>query len=174
MYFYFITFKNNGMLTTLEEVREVIRNVPDINQGGCGIAALAISRWINKNMYVRTKVVFVLGYDDSYRFKINNKAILKEEDPTSATHIGLIIYDEAAGDQKIIDCRKTFYMTNYEYTNTFADPRILLKAINKIGKWNSDFDRSNVAYIAKLLDIDLSDVDCRTESEYDKSLKACE
>lgn len=169
MYFYFVTFKNNGMLT-LQEIREIIRNVPDISQGGCGIAALAMSRWIKKNMY-GSKVVFVLGYDDSYRFEINNKAILKKDDPTSATHIGLIVYDNDEGVQRIIDCRRTFDMTSYEYTNTFTDPKILIKAINRVNKWNTDFDRRYVAHIAAHLEIDLSDVDCRTESEYNNAQK---
>jgi len=34
---------------TFEDVQEAINQVPCINRGGCGIAALAMARWIKKN-----------------------------------------------------------------------------------------------------------------------------
>lgn len=154
--------------TTFEDVQAAINQVPNINQGGCGIAALAMARWIKKNNPNWMTYLFVMGHDDVGAFKLNAEVLANTTklEPTSASHIGLIVYDHEKNTQKIVDCNTIFNMLQYKYVNTFHSEKVLLKSINRVDHWNKDFDRINVASIANVLDIDLSDIDCRTNKEY--------
>lgn len=154
--------------TTFEDVQAAINQVPNINQGGCGIAALAMARWIKKNNPNWMTYLFVMGHNDVGSFKLNAQVVANatELEPTSASHIGLIVYDHMHDTQKIVDCNSVYNMLAYDYVNTFHDEKVLLKAINRIDHWNDAFNRKHVATIAQVLDIDLSDIDCRTHQEY--------
>lgn len=158
---------------TFEDVQEAINQVPCINQGGCGIAALAMARWIKKNNPNFMTYLFVMGHNDVGSFKLNAQVVAKDTDllPTSAAHIGLIVYDHMKNTQSIVDCNTIYNMLAYDYVNTFHDEKVLLKAINRVDHWNTAFNRRHVATIAQVLDIDLSDVDCRTQQEYRDGLK---
>jgi len=153
---------------TFEDVQKSIAQVPNINWGGCGIAALAMARWIKKNKEDRMGYLFVMGHNDVESFKLNSEVLANATklEPTSASHIGLIVYDYMTETQKIVDCDSTYNMLAYDYVNTFHDEKVLLKAINRIDRWNTGFERKHVATIAEVLGIDLSDIDCRSTKEY--------
>lgn len=162
--------------TTFEDVQAAINQVPNINRGGCGIAALAMARWIKKNNPNFMTYLFVMGHNDVGSFKLNAQVVAKatELEPTSAAHIGLIVYDHMTDTQKIVDCNSIYNMLEYDYVNTFHDEAVLLKAINRVDHWNTAFSRKHVATIAEVLDIDLSDVDCRTHREYRDNVQLAE
>lgn len=162
--------------TTFADVQAAINQVPNINCGGCGIAALAMARWIKKNDSNWMTYLFVMGHNDVGSFKLNAQVLAKDTElpPTSAAHIGLIVYDHRTDTQKIVDCNSVYNMLAYDYVNTFHDESVLLKAINRVDHWNTAFNRNNVAIIANVLDIDLSDIDCRTHQEYRDNVQLAE
>ena len=50
----------------LESVLDVLNNIPAINQGGCGISALAIYRWCKKNGVSVSDNPFVVLCEDEW------------------------------------------------------------------------------------------------------------
>jgi len=153
-------------IKTIKDVQHVLQRVPKIHAGGCGVAALAISRWICKSN-MRASTVFVFGHRDRETYDQNHKAEMNSNNkPGSASHIGVIIYDYYNDKQMIIDANGTYDMTSYYYLNTIGNADFMLRSINQIGEWNDSFDRRHVERIAKELDIDLSDIDIRTKHSY--------
>jgi len=114
-----------------------------------------------------------MGHNDVESFKLNAEVVANatQLEPTSAAHIGLIVYDHMTNKQMIVDCNSIYNMLAYDYVNTFHDEKVLLKAINRVDHWNTSFNRKHVATMAQVLDIDLSDIDCRTQEEYRDNLK---
>ena len=154
-------------IETLEEARKYLANIPCIHHGGCGISALALARWIKKNDSIAATTLFVLGDNSRIFYKTNSKAIIDSSvEPDSCAHIGLIIYDAAHNQQYIIDAMDVYDMGRYSYVNVVADERLMVRSINRVDRWNTDFSRTHVADIARVLDIDLSDIDCRDHLEY--------
>lgn len=151
---------------TIADVQHQLRQIPAINSGGCGIAALAISRWLRKSPLHATSMI-MYGHHDFGTYKQNNEAMINRENkPGSASHIGVLIYDHTNDKQMAIDCNGTFDISTYSYAN-ICDEAFLLKSINEVGEWNYAFSRiPNVKALADALDIDLSDVDIRSKSEY--------
>jgi len=151
---------------TIKDVQQILCRIPSINYGGCGISALAIARWLRKSE-LRVSTRFIFGQRDYKTFKQNAKAqISVNNKPSSASHIGVLIYDYTNNKQMVIDCDGTFDITSYSYAN-LSDEKFLLKSINECDQWNQDFDRiPYVQIIAEELDIDLSDVDLRTKKQY--------
>lgn len=156
-------------IITLTEARAAIADIPALHQGGCGIAALALARWI-KNSSMAATTLFVLGDNSGSYYRTNASAIIDSSiEPDSCSHIGLIVYDFNSNQQYIIDARGIYDMGEYPYINIVSKERIMVRSINRVDRWNDSFDRHYVAEIAKRLDIDLSDIDCRTKSEYRKA-----
>lgn len=138
----------------------------DLHAGGCGIAALALARWIKKSD-MRATVLFVLGQNDTGCYTTNASAVLDSTiEPDSASHIGLIVYDFDNNQQHIIDSRGLFDMGNYSFINVFSSESIMVRSINRVNRWNERFSREFVKDIAERLDVDMSDIDCRTPQEY--------
>lgn len=142
------------------KVLEYLNSVDNINRGGCGIAALAIHRWLEKNNMLRdTKIVFLYDYitrsiyDTNYQIlKNNNNGI-----PEGAPHIVVkrlkkYIDSEGVLSAKYINFRYVFRLE--------VDSEFLLTAINNnLHVWNASFNRKKeLPRIAKRLKIDLSDV----------------
>jgi len=154
-------------VTTLTEARAAIAGIPGLHQGGCGIAALALARWI-KNSNMAATTLFVLGDNSGCYYRTNVSAIIDSSiEPDSCSHIGLIVYDFNNNNQQyIIDARGIYDMGEYLYINIVSKEQIMVRSINRVDRWNDSFDRRNVAEIAKRLGIDLSDIDCRTRSEF--------
>lgn len=151
---------------TIEEVQAVLREIPNINNGGCGIAALSIHRWLKESM-LHASAMIVFGQRDYNTFKQNAQAQIDTSNkPGAASHIGVLIYDYTNNKQMVIDCDGTFDITEYSYAN-LTDDKFLLKSINVCDAWNHLFRRKNhVKNIADALGIDLSDVDLRSKYEY--------
>lgn len=142
----------------------ILRNIPDINAGGCGIAAYSIYLYFKKYDCLTENFQVILMdilmdnsnslWSDSHE---RNKEFLEGRCgyAQGAAHIG-ITFD--AG-QTIYDCNGRFYPSQW--------PDHLLVPHNKIDhymdqaliakNWNPDFDRySGIPLIAGALGIDLS------------------
>lgn len=152
---------------TLSQARAALAQIQSINSGGCGIAALALARWIKKSE-MRATTHFVMGSHLRECFVANSTAQVDTAiQPDSCSHIGLIIYDFDENSQKIIDSRGLFDMGSYAYNTIVSREDILVKAINRVDRWNPSFKRrDNVPIIEQVLDIDLSDIDCRSHEQY--------
>lgn len=155
------------LIKTLSDVQKYLRSFKNINEGGCGIAALAMYRWILKNKPC-LNVAFIMVYHDSHRFKQNSDNIAYSyehyEIPTAPSHAGIVTNKLSNVGRKMqetvtIDCDGFINVLEYGYSHTFGSPYIMVDAINNFDSWNDNFHRrNNVKNIAKRLDIDLSDI----------------
>jgi hypothetical protein len=159
-------------IETLEEAREYLASIPCIHLGGCGISALALSRWIKKNANMVATTLFVLGDNSGMFYMTNSKVIIDSTvEPDVCAHIGLIVYDAAHNQQYIIDAKDVYDMGRYSYVNVVSDERLMVRSINRVDRWNEEFDRTYVKDIEHVLAIDLSDIDCRSRWEYNADKK---
>jgi hypothetical protein len=145
---------------TLDDVRNFLNGIPFINSGGCGISALAMYRWLEKNYPKHAKkTVFYFFHRDKDDYR-NNKSLIKNNsyDNTNISipsHIGIQIKNVT----DVIDCYREVFIRQYEYVVKTTSEDVLINAINNVCGWNWFFNRKqSVHVIAKELDIDLSDV----------------
>lgn len=144
-------------MNTLDEVRRFLNRIDEVNCGGCGIAALAIYRWLKKRNLLKgdEKFVFMYVYEDDV-FSGNEKFFKGEYDELNApSHIVLKI-----GDRLVDSTNRSNEMLEDRYNKKHLgiSEEILLKTINH-NSWNDSFYREeNVPVIEKVLDINLNDV----------------
>lgn len=141
-------------MTTLTEVRNFLSGINYINSGGCGIAALAMIRWIRKNLNKEIDNIYFehCSYCDN---KNDNKKYIKNGVGTisAPTHVYISI------NKKIMDVKTIVKSRNIDGAICFKSEDILLAAINNIKSWNSRFKRrSGIKMIEKHLGITMSDV----------------
>jgi hypothetical protein len=137
-----------------DDVRTFLSNVPYIHDGGCGVAALSMYRWLEKNGMIKPKII--LWYDYPQRYYFNKKALKKSgkkfrEKVIAPNHCG-ISYKE-----KIIDCKREG-LEEIDEIRQITNEKGLLIIINKAITWNPDFRRTRIPEIGEKLGIDLSDV----------------
>ena len=139
----------------LNEVREFLSGIPCINEGGCGIAALAMYRWLKKNHtseeMSKIKFVYIEWDDDSvyeHNERFNDGYWL--DAPTHCVLLYKGNYIDSNGD---VDFDKWG-----DYTFEINDESVIVDSIIN-GCWNSMFDREKwIPIIEKELGIDLSDI----------------
>jgi hypothetical protein len=147
-------------MDTLIKVRQILDNIDDINCGGCGVAALAIYRWLKKNnlLFGGEEIVFLYCWEDSV-FKCNDKVFKGEREPAeleAPSHIVLNI--EGTFIDSTFRTNETL-TERYQAKHLGVTEDILLKTINNIGSWNDMFEREyNVPFIESSLGINLKDV----------------
>lgn len=140
-------------MTKLEEVTEFLSSIPDINAGGCGIAALAILRWIEKNaseMLNDIQIVFL--YNDSWQYNTNCTMIQSgEKSLVVPAHVVLRTNKGEEIDAHCDWCEQEHPVSLDHLITTINDPIE--------NGWNPWFERkTQVKKIAEKLNIDLSDV----------------
>ncbi|MFA7157044.1 MAG: hypothetical protein WC123_05055 [Bacilli bacterium] len=156
-------------IKSIKDVQNFLKEIPNLNCGGCGIAALSIARWIQSNM--NASCLFLFGQDYQETYVQNMKAELNRNNkPSSASHIGILVFDHNSDKQYVIDSEGTFNAFNYSYINTVSED-FLLRSINQCDEWNESFNRIYVPKIADVLDIELSDVDLRTIIEFENGVE---
>lgn len=131
-----------------EDVRSYLSNIPSINNGGCGYAALAMYRFLNKR-HNSCRIVFLHDFTDSS--SINNLKYLNGETSTadSCSHV-CILYNN-----KLIDCKEEINVSYYRTIFVSRGEDMLTNAL-KNGKWNPDFDKRMISNIEQKLNINLS------------------
>jgi hypothetical protein len=141
-----------------KKVRAFLTDIPNINCGGCGIAALAMYRWLKRKK--ACDVRFIVGYNNANQFKINSEYVVDHSNnsPVAPCHIGLAIRFDCFDSGVIMDCEKDWELFRWRYIHMFEDESAILDMINKGNNWNDSFDRSDVLLIAERLNIDLTDV----------------
>jgi len=130
----------NNKKTAIEEfheIREKLNNIPNLNRGGCAIAALAMYRWALKNIPLKDIKIVYLFSENPYI----------EEGMPSCSHamvkIGKRIYDSDSKEKlKVLknkyeavlmpDEEQVVESINDEYWNPMFEREIHLKKIEKI------------------------------------------
>jgi len=147
-------FKHKTEDKTFKEVQEYLGNIKYINAGGCGIAALAMYRWLKKNN--QSKNTSFMFLDNEWMMFQNNKKCLETNNgtPGSCGHVVLL------HGNKFIDCYGNYYnVEKFSYRLRILSEDFLVNAINNISTWNTDFNRKKeISKISKHLHIDLSDI----------------
>ena len=127
--------------TSLKSVLDFLGAVDDINRGGCGIAALAIIRWLKQNKKKTAKPVYL--DDDDYppaHRAPNHIAVKLGKD-----------YIDTSGPNGLANPEI------WEYTRVVEESD-LITALNT-DTWNDDFNRRRwLPVIESELGVDLSDV----------------
>lgn len=146
-------------LKTLAEVRQYLSSIERINQGGCGVAALAMYKWLAKHDEIdhHFKFVFCYASYDEYTY-VNNVGVLKNKigKAIACEHIG-IYYDD-----KYLDCNSELPLTRYGTIQfvSYDQTWFIQNAINNIGSWNPAFNRNKwIPKIEKELGISLKEIE---------------
>lgn len=137
---------------TFTEVRRYLNAVPHINNGGCGVSALAMYRWLHKNNQLdNTKFVFL--YNDESTFKNNSQALHNKLCTVEApTHVVLL------HKGKFIDCEKEVNLSEWgEFIQVVDESELLERGLDE-GDWNEAFNRNYIPKIERKLKVDLSDI----------------
>jgi hypothetical protein len=143
------------VIERLDDVLDTLSNITFINQGGCGISALSIYRWLGKNELLKGDEHFVYFYTtDDNTYETNEKYLKNDSDYiSSASHIGIYI------DGNVYDCNGLIKSNRYTKKHTNIKEDVLIKSINNIECWNDMFYREkNIPYIEKKLKISLNDI----------------
>lgn len=146
----------------LQSALACLNSIPYINQGGCGLSALAIYRWCKKNGIEVSDRPFVVLCEDEYELSHNNSALENGnvEDiwiPHVTVELDGELWDSTGNedDHEQGSC--------FEWLNLRTDYKLNeeeLVTILNIDSWNDSFNRRKYRDIIALgLDVDLSDVD---------------
>ena len=135
----------------LKQAQKFLSLIPNINDGGCGISALALYRWIKNNSKIEnTKFVFLYNYDEEGRY-LNNSRVLRDKDgeAEAPTHCCLLYKGE------FIDSDGKKKIGGYGWIQIIDEEEFITRALDNVCDWNSRFDRGWINDIEVSLEIDL-------------------
>lgn len=136
------------------DVQEYLSNIPHINLGGCGIAAITMYRWLEKhNKLDETKFVFMYESDEQELFR-NNKRVMVEHKgiPMAPSHCCLFHSGE------FIDSKGNANLARFPLCQFVEEEDFIKRAVNNVDDWNTSFNRKKIKEIAEHLNLDLSDI----------------
>jgi hypothetical protein len=134
------------VITNFEEARKYLSLVPNIDFGGCGIAAISLYRWVKQNEGESPGIILLYS-----PFKGEVGSCRK-----GPSHCG-IEYKE-----KILDRSEVIPLDLYSNWMKISEGG-MINLLNALDNWNETFDRKHVPVIGKHLGIDLSDVCIKAE-----------
>lgn len=152
------------MDTSIERVMRSLNRIPNINQGGCGVAALVLYRWL-KAQGAKPEILFHYDKENSCTCDIcrtigdssvHNRSIITGDlkaQPVAPNHCTIKLPEVIFP----IDSSGSYLMGLSDKTHTVPET-FLIKAINHGQGWNKDFDRSYIIRIEQETGIDLSDI----------------
>ncbi len=136
----------------LEDIRKLLAAVPNIDLGGCGIAALVMYRWIKKHDPENIPTVVFL-YRFTSLYKDNTRTMTLGGVPEACSHACILYKGE------YIDCKETINIKLRKHNHHIKDIEFVEKSINNVSDWNEDFDRKEwINLISYMVEIDLSDI----------------
>lgn len=125
---------------TFEDLRKFLSDIPYINNGGCGIAALAMYFFL-KDKGEQVNLVFFHKIHDAERAVSNIKVNIENGiTASSANHCGIFY------NGQFLDCDAILNPSSYLCV-IFTTDIIMREAVIK-SQWNSDFDRGY--YLSKI------------------------
>lgn len=148
---------------TFYDVVKFLSTIENINRGGCGISALAMYLWLEKNGLINYNDSIVYLYDDLYQYNTNQKLVNNVSNFGSACSHAILkhsgFYFDSDGE--FFDIKKYSY-----YQELSVDAvRITLKSNN----WNYMFDRNkNLKKIETVLGVNIFNVKSKRISIFKK------
>jgi hypothetical protein len=146
----------------LSPLLEKLDEIQSINCGGCGVAALAIYRWLEKRGE-KSEIVFAYDYKEDLMH--NNQCRAQNGNLKAPCHVLVFcqgVYIDSRGgrdypswDDKSLEWKHT--ATEEELLNSLNKPKEE-HAIESHFGWNPMFKRSNVPEIASIMGVALNDV----------------
>mgnify|MGYP007044048173 FL=1 len=139
----------------MRNIAEALRDIdlPDINSGGCGIAALAALRLAKKHNE-EVNIVLLYKSDEKNWFE-SNQSLIKSgniKDAFVPSHVAIIF------DGITVDTSGIVEDYSYSYSQSDISEDELITLINH-GDWNDRFQRDkDIPRIEKILGINLDDV----------------
>lgn len=141
----------NQELDNFQDVYLFLSWIPSINLGGCGVAALSMYRWLEKNEGQRPPIILL--YSSERRYNSNLKYLEKGKKRN------LQIPNHCVIGYPFEDFNEIIKKWSYEfYWNQITDEEGILKMLNNGKNWGHRFNRENIPKISERLGIDLSDV----------------
>lgn len=151
-------------MKTIFDVCKFLDRIENINCGGCGIAALAMYRWLKKNNLLcgDEKFVYLYSFRSEYLFYENQKYFCGESKKMfPASHIGLF------HNNRIYDSEGSVNKNGYLHSHETSVEKVLVKSLKNHTHWNDEFKRNdNINIISKTLDINLNDVKIPTKRNF--------
>lgn len=127
-------------ITTFERLQNDLAAIDGIDDGGCGLAAIAMLRLLKDE---DKHVIVVFGYSPYDECHSLNEGFLQgygSEKPYPATHI--FLRDE---EGNTFDCHGNNVEDNWKFRYYHEmDEQILIDAINNKSKWNTYFNREDI------------------------------
>ncbi len=141
-------------IKSLRQAQKFLKDIPNIHEGGCGISALSLYRWLKKNGD-KNDIKFVFLYrDDDEEEYLNNSGVLKNKkgEPVAPCHCCIL------HKKKFIDSEGEVDIEDYEWVQQIKEEDFLKRALDNVGTWNSTFDRGEIKKIEEGLGIGLEDI----------------
>lgn len=134
----------------IDEVRSFLDSIDSINEGGCGIAALALKK-VAESSGIEFKG-FAFLYRDEWSLANNRSSIENGYDPEAPYHVIVNINGVWMDSEKEFDSEDLDeYYVDYDITELDLE-----RCLENIDTWNSNFDRiSQVPRIEKKLKLKL-------------------
>ncbi len=143
-------------MKTLTDVRKYLDNVPEINSGGCAIAALAMYLWLEKTGTLADDTCIVYMYRDySKRAYMDNKKVIdgKSNNGNACSHAFLFHNGEYIDTEEVLEKKP-----KYKYTQKIPFTDKFFKLSLQSDNWNWMFKREHwVPRIEKKLKINISE-----------------
>jgi hypothetical protein len=152
--------KNKNKISSLDEIRTFLNEIPNINRGGCGVSAYAMYCYLEKTnqLLPDTRIIYVWDIDylsDSYE-KNTNFIENQNGDCDSCAHV-VLFHNGFYMDSK----NKKIEIHEIEIFHWFDGIELLIipqplthtfmkKSIEE-GKWNPSFDRNYIKDIKVIL-----------------------
>lgn len=142
-------------MDTLDEVLEFLGTIPTINEGGCGIAALSVWKWAEKNCPKELDNISIvyLYENEEYNLLLQNKSAIVCDDLDLIfvpPHVAILWEDvilESGGGE----------VTEYKLYDE-VPINFLEKSLKQFWKWSGIFSRFQwIPVIEKELGIDLQE-----------------
>ena len=141
-------------MKNLNQVQKYLNKIPNINEGGCGISALTLYRWIKENAEIgNTKFVFLYREDSEDRYFNNQKVLKDSEGEADAPSHACLLYEG-----KFIDSDGDLDISNFEWVQIIDEEDFVKRSLENVEDWNYHFDRGYIREIELEVNISLEDI----------------
>lgn len=147
--------KKTKNIQTFRDVREYLSNIPYIHQGGCGLSAYVMYKWLEKNRKTNSfKFVFEFG---ERKLKVKNTRIIKTKNEKIAPAMPYHVIIQYIGND--MDANGKYRRGKYSYYHDVPCKEgkwLLERMLMEEHRWNDCFNRKYYqSRIEKTLNIDL-------------------
>lgn len=134
-----------------------LSKINNIHNGGCGISAYIMYKWLKNNNLLPDNFTFVFCYNNNDKYsKETNERVIKNKkgDGIAPMHVGILI------NKYFFDCSSELKKESYSYIQEIKNKKdwFILNTINNVNTWNSSFNRNYVKNIENEFKIDLSEI----------------